>query len=77
MHVLVLTIEWSYYVHGTNTIIISKRQFPICSYFYANITIILVYVHDLSPTQDLKFFRLLSDLLSRQVAATVDQYQML
>ena len=21
MHVLVLTIEWSYYVHGTNTII--------------------------------------------------------
>ena len=27
MHVLILTIEWSYYVHGTNTIMISSCLF--------------------------------------------------
>jgi len=29
MHVLVLTIERSYYVHGTNTIIIEKLVFLV------------------------------------------------
>ena len=34
MHVLVLTIEWSYYVHGTNTIILSSLSTNQPSYHW-------------------------------------------